>query len=50
MPTQAARELSLRYEEILIDEYQDSNYVQELLLTMVSGWPKRRKTSSWWGM
>lgn len=42
-PTQAARELSERYEEILIDEYQDSNYVQELLLTYVSGWAKNKK-------
>lgn len=42
-PTQAAQELSCRYEEILIDEYQDSNYVQELLLTMVSGWAKEKK-------
>lgn len=32
----AARELSDRYEEILIDEYQDSNLVQELILTSVS--------------
>lgn len=42
-PTQAAWELSNRYEEILIDEYQDSNYVQELLLTYVSGWAKEKK-------
>ncbi len=28
--------LADRYEEILIDEYQDSNYVQEKLLTSVS--------------
>ncbi len=32
----AARELAERYEEILIDEYQDSNLVQELILTSVS--------------
>lgn len=42
-PTQAAWELSQRYEEILIDEYQDSNYVQEMLLTYVSGWAKQKK-------
>jgi ATP-dependent helicase/nuclease subunit A len=35
-PSAAARELSERYEEILIDEYQDSNFVQEKLLTSVS--------------
>lgn len=34
--SQAAKELSLQFEEILIDEYQDSNYVQEMLLTSVS--------------
>lgn len=42
IPTQAARELSLFYEEILVDEYQDSNYVQELLMNMVSGWAKEK--------
>lgn len=34
--TQAAKELSSRFEEVLIDEYQDSNYVQEMLLSSVS--------------
>ena len=34
--TQAADEFSDRIEEILIDEYQDSNYVQELILTSIS--------------
>lgn len=34
--TQAAEELSEQFAEILIDEYQDSNYVQEMLLTSVS--------------
>lgn len=33
---EAAKELAGRYEEILIDEYQDSNLVQELILTSVS--------------
>ena len=32
----AALEFSAQFEEILIDEYQDSNLVQELLLTSVS--------------
>ena len=36
VPSAAARELADRYEEILIDEYQDSNFVQEKLLTSVS--------------
>lgn len=31
-----AKELSSLYEEIYIDEYQDSNMVQELILTAVS--------------
>lgn len=36
MPTQAAKLLSESYEEILIDEYQDSNLVQETLLNSIS--------------
>ncbi|MBB5265723.1 ATP-dependent helicase/nuclease subunit A [Catenibacillus scindens] len=36
MPTQAAQDLSRQYEEILIDEYQDSNQVQETILTSIS--------------
>lgn len=35
-PTAAARELREIYEEIMIDEYQDSNYVQETILKAVS--------------
>ena len=35
-PTAAARELREIYEEIMIDEYQDSNYVQETILRAVS--------------
>lgn len=34
--TDAARELSKKFVEIMIDEYQDSNLVQEKLLTSVS--------------
>ena len=41
--TQAARELSEKYEEVLVDEYQDSNLVQELLMNCVSGWVNDRK-------
>ncbi len=41
--TQAARELSEKYEEVLVDEYQDSNLVQELLTNCVSGWVNDRK-------
>lgn len=36
-PTAAAEELRQRYDEIMIDEYQDSNIVQELVLAAVSG-------------
>lgn len=36
IPTPAALELSRQFEEILIDEYQDSNLVQETLLTSIS--------------
>ncbi|MEG0963077.1 MAG: helicase-exonuclease AddAB subunit AddA [Lachnospiraceae bacterium] len=36
-PTKTAEELQKNYEEIMIDEYQDSNYVQETILKAVSG-------------
>lgn len=39
----AARELSEKYDEVLVDEYQDSNLVQELLTNCVSGWVNGRK-------
>ncbi len=35
-PTPAARELSRRYLEILVDEYQDSNAVQECIFSAIS--------------
>lgn len=35
-PSEIALELRSRYREIFIDEYQDSNMVQELLLTTIS--------------
>ena len=35
--TDAARELSEQFREIMIDEYQDSNFIQEALLYAVSG-------------
>ena len=35
-PTDTAKELSGRFKEIMIDEYQDSNLVQEAILTAVS--------------
>ena len=41
--TAAARELSAYYDEILIDEYQDSNLVQEYIARAVSGWADSRK-------
>ena len=42
-PTQAAREYGEYYQEIMIDEYQDSNLVQEILLTSVSGKAQGRR-------
>ncbi len=36
-PTEAAKTLSGRFDEIMIDEYQDSNLIQEAVLTSVSG-------------
>lgn len=41
--TQAARELSEKYDEVLVDEYQDSNLVQEYLTSCVSGWAGGKK-------
>ena len=38
----AARELSEKYEEIMIDEYQDSNLLQETIMKCVSGWAVQR--------
>lgn len=35
-PTEIAAEFSEHFHEILIDEYQDSNYVQELLLSTIT--------------
>ena len=35
-PSPVADELSRQFEEILVDEYQDSNYVQEALITSIS--------------
>lgn len=35
-PTETAREFSKHFEEIIIDEYQDSNQVQEDILTAIS--------------
>lgn len=37
IPTAAAEEIRRRYDEIMIDEYQDSNIVQEMILSAVSG-------------
>ena len=36
-PTEAAKTISHRFDEIMIDEYQDSNLIQESVLTSVSG-------------
>lgn len=35
-PSNAAREYKERFEEILVDEYQDSNMVQEIILNIIS--------------
>lgn len=36
VPSKAADELSEIYEEIMVDEYQDSNMIQETILSMIS--------------
>lgn len=38
--TQTAEDLSDYYQHIMIDEYQDSNLVQEMILTSISGEPQ----------
>lgn len=43
VPSQAARELSEKYDEVMVDEYQDSNLVQEMITSLVSGWVKQKK-------
>ncbi|MEA4815403.1 MAG: helicase-exonuclease AddAB subunit AddA [Lachnospiraceae bacterium] len=35
-PSEAAKELSKKYAEVLVDEYQDSNFIQEIILKAVS--------------
>lgn len=35
-PTELAKELSLEYDEIIIDEYQDTNDIQETIFTAIS--------------
>lgn len=37
IPTKYAKEVRQRYKEIMIDEYQDSNMIQEMILSSVSG-------------
>ena len=37
VPSDVAREYQEKFEEVMIDEYQDSNLVQEAILTSVSG-------------
>lgn len=41
IPTIYAKEMQKRYDEIMIDEYQDSNIVQEMLLSAVSNGKNR---------
>ncbi len=42
-PTETAEEYRSRFREVMIDEYQDSNYLQEEILTAVSGIPEGRQ-------
>lgn len=37
VPSKIAEEYQKQFEEIMIDEYQDSNLIQEAILTSVSG-------------
>ena len=40
LPSPAAREYRQQFDEIMIDEYQDSNLIQETILTSISGVPE----------
>lgn len=42
MPSKVAEEYQQQYQEVMIDEYQDSNLIQEAILTSVSGVSKGR--------
>ena len=41
-PSSVAKELQEYYDEIMTDEYQDSNFVQELILTSISRTPENK--------
>ncbi len=42
-PTETANEYRQKFKEVMIDEYQDSNYLQEAILTAVSGGEKENR-------
>ena len=44
-PTSCALELKDKYDEIMIDEYQDSNGIQEIILSSISGGKSNRKNT-----
>ena len=46
-PSAAAWELSARYDEVMVDEYQDSNLVQEMITNLVAGWQTNGKIFLW---
>lgn len=48
-PTETADEFAALFDEIMIDEYQDSNYVQETLLRAVSKERFGQNNLLWWG-
>ena len=46
-PTDLARQWGAQYTEIMVDEYQDTNEVQNTIFQALS---QGGETSSWWGM
>ena len=36
IPTETAKELGARFDEVLVDEYQDTNYIQEYILKVLT--------------
>ena len=48
-PSEVAKEYQDQFREIMIDEYQDSNLIQETILTSISGVSKGKYNSFYGG-
>ena len=50
IPSQTAVTYRERFVEVMVDEYQDSNLVQEIIIKMISRAPEEGQMCSWWEM